>query len=468
MRKLHNMSTIFSHKPKNVPKINTKYRVIQTSIPVPESITLLDNLYSIESHAMHGQLPIIWDKADGYQVYDQWGNKWLDFSSTIFVTNAGHGNKRIIKALKYLINKPLLHTYNFTSPERIKYIQYLIRNTPKQFEKAFLLSSGSEATECALKLMRLNGQNLNKRKGGIICIDGNWHGRTMGAQMMSSNPEQKKWIGYLDPNIHHIPFPYPWLPEVKENPKKFFRDSLSHLFLEKGLDPKKDICGIMLETFQGWGAVFYPSDFIKEIELFTKECNAILTFDEMQSGFGRTGTMFGYMHYNVQPDLICCGKGSSSSLPLSIVLGSKKIMDLPEIGTMSSTHSANPLVCAAGMANLEAIINDGLIEKSKSLGEYFHSELEHISTLFPDYRINVQGKGLLASMIFSDLSGKPLIELCNRIAELCMQRGLLIVHTGRESIKLAPPLTIDKEALEEGIDVLKKVIIDTIDEHKVF
>jgi len=452
----------FSHKPVAVLPVKTNYRVIQTPIPVPASVPLLDKLYAAESRSMHGQLPVIWDRAEGYQVYDRWGNKWLDFSSTIFVTNAGHGNKRITDALEKVISKPLLHTYTFTSPERIDYIEYLVENTPSQFEKAFLLSAGTEATECALKLMRLNGQKEGKRKGGIICFEGAWHGRTLGAQMMSWNPAQKDWIGYLDPNIYHLPFPYPWRPEAQANPRKYFRDHLKNLLDEKGLDPERDICGFMLETFQGWGAVFYPPEFVQEVELFAHECKALVAYDEMQSGFGRTGELFGYMHYGVEPDLLCCGKGASSSLPLSIVFGSKTVMDLPEIGSMSSTHSANPMVCASGKANLEAILEDGLLQNSKLLGEVFHQELEKIKEKFPEHLVYVQGKGLLAALIFTDPDGKPLNALCDRIAELCLQRGLIVVHTGRESIKLAPPLMIDEEAMLEGIDVLRTAIRDAI------
>ena len=118
----------FSHKPQLVPLVNTKYRIIKTPIPVPESISYLKKLYSSESHSMHGQLPMVWDRADGFQVFDSWGNKWLDFSSTIFVTNSGHGNKRITNALNNVINKSLLHTYTFSSKERIDYIDYLIKN----------------------------------------------------------------------------------------------------------------------------------------------------------------------------------------------------------------------------------------------------------------------------------------------------------------------------------------------------
>ena len=413
---------------------------------------------------MHGQLPIIWDRAEGVQVYDSWGNKWLDFSSTIFVTNAGHGNKRIVEALKKVINKPLLHTYTFTSPERFEYLNYLISNTPKQFEKAFLLSAGTEATEATLKLMRLNGIKLGKKKGGILCFEGNWHGRTLGAQMMGWNPAQKEWIGFQDPNIYHLPFPYPWRNEAIDNPRKYFRDSIKELIEKNNINPKTDLCGIMMETFQGWGAVFYPKEFVQEVALFAKENNLLLTFDEMQAGFGRTGELFGYMNYGVEPNLLACGKGASSSLPLALVLGSKEIMDLPGIGSMSSTHSANPLVCAAGLANLQALIEDGMIQNSKKLGLVFHEQLSLLQKKYSKYISSVQGTGLLAAVIFTDSNKRPLSELCDLISEKCLQTGLLVVHTGRESIKLAPPLVINEEELLEGVEAFSIAVEESINE----
>ena len=218
----------------------------------------------------------------------------------------------------------------------------------------------------------------------------------------------------------------------------------------------------MMETFQGWGAVFYPPEFVQEVEAFTRENQLLLGFDEMQAGFGRTGTLFGYMHYGVAPDLLCCGKGAASSLPLSLVLGSTKVMDLPDIGSMSSTHSANPMVCAAGLANLQALLEDGLIENSRTLGELFQSELEALRRSYPAHIRYVMGKGLLAALHFTDPQGTPLAALCDRICEEAMRRGLLLVHTGRESIKLAPPLCITEEALREGLTVLGEVTRDCI------
>mgnify|MGYP001424997212 FL=1 len=449
----------FSHEPIKVDEISTKYRTIKTALPVPESIPIIEQMYELESRAMHGQVPLIWDKAEGFQIYDKWGNKWLDFTSTIFVANAGHGNKKIINALKKILDKPLLHTYTYASEERVNYLNYLIDNTPNQFEKAFLLSAGTEATEAALKLMRLNGEKQKKNKGGIICLNGNWHGRTLGAQMMSGNKEQKEWIGYQDPNIYHIEFPYPW---STDNPREFFKTEINKLLTKEKIDPKKDLCGFMLETFQGWGAVFYPKEFVEEIFAFAKDNDLLITFDEMQSGFGRTGKLFGYEHYGVEPDIICCGKGASSGLPLSIVLGSKEIMDLPDVGSMSSTHSANPLVSVAGHENLKTLIEDGLIDNSEKLGKIFHKKLNEIKDRYPEYLKYVFGEGLIAGLVFIDKNGNLLIDLCDAIAEKAFQRGLLVVHTGRESIKLAPPLNITDEALYEGIEVLEECIRESI------
>jgi 4-aminobutyrate aminotransferase-like enzyme len=182
----------------------------------------------------------------------------------------------------------------------------------------------------------------------------------------------------------------------------------------------------------------------------------------MQAGFGRTGELFGYMNYDVEPDLLACGKGASSSLPLAVVLGSKEIMDLPGIGSMSSTHSANPLVCAAGLANMKALIEDGLIVNSKKLGVLFHERLDLLQKKFHNYISSIQGIGLLAAVIFTDTNNNPLSQLCDLISEKCLQTGLLVVHTGRESIKLAPPLVINEEQLLEGIQTFTTAVEESI------
>ena len=209
-------------------KIKTQNRLIKTRIPAPGTNKILKSLEKNESRSMQGQMPIVWSKADGHSLFDIAGNKFIDFTSTIFVTNIGHSNKNLIKNLKKTLDKKLLHSYAYLNDNRENYLKKLVKFAGKNFEKAFLMSAGTEATEAALKLMRLHGQKVKKKKLGIICIDGNWHGRTMGAQMMSGNKKQKEWIGYEDKNIHHIKFPYPWELE-KINPKDFLNKSLEKL-----------------------------------------------------------------------------------------------------------------------------------------------------------------------------------------------------------------------------------------------
>ena len=448
---------IFSREPKTVPTVKTKYRKISTKIPAPGTQSILSKLDKYESRSMHGQLPIVWDKAKDFNVYDHAGNKWIDFTSTIFVTNIGHANEHLAQALKSAIDKKMIACYAYANEVRSRYIEKLVKFAPSNFQKAFLLSAGSEATEAGLKLMRMYGQKIGKRRPGIICIEGNWHGRTMGAQMMSSNKTQKEWIGYEDPNVHHIAFPYPWVLNGKSG-SDFLANSIDKL-RDSGIDLDKDICGFMLETFQGWGAVFYPADYVKGIRKICDKNNILLTFDEMQSGFARTGKRFGYEHYDVKADLLCVGKGIGGGFPLSGVIGNSEVMDLPDVGNMSSTHSANPLGCVAGLATLEEIERLDLVKESQRKGLLFFGKLNELKGKYLDRVSFILGKGLVAAVLFKKPgSQQPDTIFPSLVSERAMQKGLLVVHTGRESIKLAPPLTIPDDALIEGIEVLEESI----------
>ena len=433
--------------------INTKNITITTSIPAPGTKQLMNKLNKVESRSMHGQLPIAWSKAKNFNIYDIAGNKFIDFTSTIFVANVGHSNDRVKKYINRSLKSNFIHSYAYINKIRAEYIDKLVKFCGKGFQKAFLMSAGTEATEAAFKLMRMYGQKKKKRKLGIVCFDGNWHGRTMAAQMMSGNINQKKWIGFHDKDIHHIPFPYPWL--IKNgNEEEFLNLSIRNL--KKKLDLNKDVCGFMLETFQGWGALFYPKKYVKLLSKICKQNDILLTFDEMQSGFGRTGKNFGFQHYGIIPDLICCGKGMGGGVALSGVVGKKNIMDLPEVGNMSSTNSANPLACSAGLAVLEEIQDKKLTDKAKINGQLMHKKLLAIKKKHPNL-FNVYGKGLIAAIIFNK-SQKNINKKLKLLVEKCMKDGLLLVYTGRESVKIGPPLTITKSAIIEGTQIIEKNI----------
>ena len=451
----------FSREPVAVEAVQTNNRIIKTAIPAPGTVNLLAKLDKFESRSMHGQLPIVWHRAEGHSVYDQVGNKWIDFTSMIFVANVGHGNEKVIEKVKSVLDLPMLGCYAYPNEIRATYLEKLVSFAGPNFEKAFLLSAGTEATEAAFKLMKMHGKKIGKKKNVIVAISGNWHGRTLAAQMLSDNASQKSWVTHEQSDVEHINFPYPW--DIAEEKSEEFLLSNLELLSQKGISLKNDVTGFMLETFQGWGAVFYPKSFVKKLREICDENEILLTFDEMQAGFGRTGKNFGYEHYEVKADLICCGKGMGGGFPISGVIGKASIMDLPDIGNMSSTHSGNPVVCAAGIAVLEEIENLELVKASAEKGLVLHEFLNQIQSEFSNSISGIYGKGLIASVIFQkNINGMISSPIVSQIAELCMQKGLLVVHTGRESIKIGPPLTISLDALKEGIEVLRESIAETL------
>ena len=456
---------VFSKVPIDVPKIETLFRRILTPIPAPGSIRILDKLSLYEPASLHHQLPIVWDRANGFQVFDADGNCWIDFTSGIFVANVGHSHFKIRQAISKQLDHQLLHNYVFPSEIRSRLAQKLVEMSPTSLEKVFFLSTGSEATEAALKIMRLYGLQASPKKNVIVGFDGSFHGRTLGAQMMSGKPAGKKWIVNFDRDIHQIPFPFcqqcPWgRTEYEQCGKWCFDNGLDQL--EKQDVDLNQVAGFMVESYQGWGAVFYPSDYIKALRTWADNYGSLVTFDEIQSGFGRTGKFFAYEHYSVEADLVCCAKGISGSLPISAVLGRAPLLDMPS--DLSSTHTGNPLCCAAALSNLEVIEEERLIEAAKMKGEILLSNLISLQKQYSDILKSVLGKGLVYAVHVINRSTSTLdAYLVDRIIEKAMQKGLLLIRTGCGTIKIGPPLTISAEAIIEGVAVLEEAIGECLD-----
>lgn len=451
-----------SLKPKKIPLVKTKHRVIKTSIPSPSFVKDYARLHKREPALlleMLGKLPVSWDRAVNFQVFDRDGNRWIDFTSGIFVANAGHANPLIISAIKRQLAQPLLHSYSYVTDIRAKFLDKLIELTPAFCQKALLFSAGAEATEAAFVLMKAYGQNINKNKIGIISFKKAMHGVTMAAEMMRGDQETLEIYGQENPTIHRLIFPYPWIDTNLSSAERFKKDIA--VLIKEGMDVKK-IAGFMIEAYQGWGAIFYPAGYIEALAKFAKKHNILVCFDDIQAGFGRTGKLFAYQHYAVEPDLICIGKGMSSSLPLSAVIGRDKVMEAPiGFGFTHSTHSGNPLSCAAGLANLEAIKRGSLVKQAARRGKILFEGLNKIKNKFPSRVSYVLGRGLIAAILFKNpKTGEADGEFPSRVCERAMQKGLILVHTGRESIKIAPPLTIADAALREGVEVLAESIAE--------
>ncbi|HEY4475044.1 MAG TPA: aminotransferase class III-fold pyridoxal phosphate-dependent enzyme [Candidatus Paceibacterota bacterium] len=451
-----------SLKPQKIAPVKTKFRTIKTTIPSSSFIKTFSKLSKYEPQsllAMIGKLPVLWDRAVDFQVFDKDGNCWIDFTSTIFVANTGHANPRIAAALKSQLAKPLLHSYTYATDIKAEFLEKLIKVTPKFCERAILFSGGSEATEAAFLMMKAHGKSIDKSRTGIISFEGAMHGVTMASQMLSGNSEVLSAYGYSDPTVYRLPFPFPW-DDARYSGAERFKKDISVL-IRKGMKVK-NIAGFMVEAYRGWGVIFYPSGYVKALVNFARQNNILVAFDEIQGGFGRTGKIFTFQHYDVVPDLVLVGKGLSSSLPLSAVLGRKEIFNgADSLDVYHSTHSGNPLSCAAGLANLEELESKNLVKESARKGKILLNRLNVLKKKYKDRIAYVNGKGLIAAVLFKDpQTGKPDGEFASRVCERAMQKGLLLVHTGRESIKIAPPLTILDAALREGIHVFSESIAE--------
>ncbi|MEX2303542.1 MAG: aspartate aminotransferase family protein [Bryobacterales bacterium] len=441
--------------PRAVARVETPFRRIVTQFPVPESVPLLERLHAAEPVAMQGQPPVIWDRAEGFSIYDRWGNRWIDWTSGVLITNAGHNARRIADAIRAQVDHGLLTTYCFPSEARLELVEKLQSILPEPLKKVFLLTTGSETVECAIKLCRTHGRKVGgERKVTIVSFQNAFHGRTLGSQQAGGIPALKDWIVNLDPGFAQIPFP-----------DGYRCSDTSFEVFERGLEAagvKPDaVAGVLFETYQGGDAAFAPPEYIQKLRQWCDRHQALLVCDEVQAGFGRTGTLWGFEHYGILPDLALFGKGITSSLPLAAVAGRPDIMDLHPPGSMTSTHTGNPICCAAALGNIETILEEDLVGNARKMGELLHKHLREIAAQYPEIAA-VMGRGLVAGVIMVDpQSGEPDGELAFDIVQRSIEKGLLLfspVGFKGGTVKICPPLMITAEAIEDSMTAFREAL----------
>ena len=297
---------------------------------------------------------------------------------------------------------------------------------------------------------------MGHRKKYFVSFENAFHGRTMGAQLAGGMAKLKTWMGdTVDTSFVQVPFPDGYKNE--DTRFELFHESLA----EQGIEPT-EIAGVMSESYQGVGPDFMPTEYAQKLAAFCRQHDIVLVMDEVQAGFGRSGKMFTYQHYDIQPDLIACGKGISSSLPLSAVIGRTDIMDLYAPGSMTSTHSASPLCVEAALVNLQLIQNENLVEHAAAMGRILIPALQRIGQKYPARLGCVHGRGLVAGIQVVKPGTKTADpESAVAINLKALQMGLLMfapVGIGGECLKIAPPLTISKEMLNESIEVFEAAV----------
>lgn len=435
----------------------SKFRTIQTKLPTEASAALLREMETYEPISVQGQPPLIWDRAEGFQVYDLYGNKWLDWSSGVLVANVGHAPQEMRDRIIELTEKGQLFSYCFPAENRIRLAKKLVELTPAKLNKAYLLSTGSETTECAIKLSRAHGISKHGRKKvGIVSFHSAFHGRTMGAQQAGGSPEAKAWIGNLDPGFLQVPFPDGYL--CQDTSFEVFLRSLK----EQKVTPE-DIAGVIIEPYQGGIVSLADSNYMKRLRAWCDAHDVILTIDEVQSGFGRTGKLFAFEHFGIEPDLLCLGKAISGSLPLAALVGRSDLLDQFPPGSMTSTWGGHSLACGAALVGLDILLEQDLVSNSARLGAYCCDRFLQLKARYSENIGAVHGAGLVWGIHIIDTeTGQPNGALAQKIVMDCFEKGLLLfapVGPGGATVKVCPPLIISEAALDDGFDVFEECCI---------
>jgi 4-aminobutyrate aminotransferase-like enzyme len=328
------------------------------------------------------------------------------------------------------------------------------------------MTTGAEGIECIIKVSRACGRKVGgAEKNVVVTFKGDFHGRTMGAQLAGGDPWAKEWVGpTADKGFVQVELP----GDVRTKDSSFegFVIALEAL----GATPDR-ICLVLPETYQGGSAAFLPVEFAKKLREWTSANQIVLGFDEVQAGLGRCGTLWGFECYGIIPDIFCLGKGLSSSLPISAVIGKEELMDLFAPNSMTSTHSGNPVCCAAALANIDLVVKGKLPKKAAATGKVLHYGLEQIRARFPEHIAAVQGHGMVAGvhMVKPGTNLEPDGDAAFSIIERCMEKGLLMfapVGEGHATVKISPPLITPKEAILEGLKVFKEAVNEVLTEQR--
>lgn len=395
------------------------------------------------------------DRAEGAELWDVEGRRFIDFAGGIAVLNVGHRHPKIVAALEEQL-KHFTHTCYQVVPYEsyVSLAEKLNALTPGDFpKKTALFSTGAEAVENAIKIAR-----AYTKRSGVIAFGGGFHGRSLFAVSLTGKVQPyKAGFGPFPPEIYHVPFPCHCasLDETKK--------AMQHLF-KADIEPSR-VAAIIVEPIQGEGGfnVIQP-EALKWLRALCDEHGIVLIADEVQSGFGRTGRMFAMEHFHEQtgvlPDLMTIAKSLASGMPLSAVTGRAEIMDAPAPGGLGGTYAGNPLAIAAAHAVIDVMREEKLPERGQMLGDRLKSRLQALRSVVPQID-DVRGLGAMVAAEFRDpATGEPDADFTKRVQALALERGLILLSCGVNAnvLRFLFPLTIPEAVFAEGLDVLEAAL----------
>jgi ornithine--oxo-acid transaminase len=402
-----------------------------------------------EQHAAHNYhpIPVVFARAKGVKVWDVEGREYIDCLAAYSAANQGHCHPKVLAAVQEQLAKLTISSRAFHSDKLGEYASYITKMF--KYDMVLPMNTGAEAVETALKLARKWAYKVKGVKPGealILSCSGNFHGRTIAVISMSTEPESRDGF---EPFLEGVGAVCPKTKNVIR-----FGDLKSLEAALQAHGPR--VAAFLVEPVQGEAGVVVPElGYLAGCHKLCKKYNVLLIADEIQSGLGRTGKLLACDHENVRPEMVLLGKALSGGVyPVSAVLADKEIMLCIKPGEHGSTFGGNPVACAAAIAALQVLVDDGLIENSQILGEYFRSELQKLQKRHPSIEL-VRGLGLMNAVVLDESrlkNGKTAWDICLAMKE----RGVLAKPTHQNIIRLTPPLCISKAEIDVCVDALDK------------
>jgi len=404
-------------------------------------------------------LPVYVDRARNAEVWDIDGNRYLDFGSGIAVVNTGHSHPRVVAAVREQAER-FMHSCIMVTPypAAVELAERINALAPMRDARTMFVSTGAEAVENAIKIAR-----AATGRPGVIAFSGAFHGRTNLCMGLTGKVvPYKHGFGPFTPGIYHAPFPAAYLGVSAEASLA----ALDALFTSD-IQPDQ-VAAIIIEPVQGEGG-FYPAPdgFLKSLREICDKHGILLIFDEIQTGFARTGKFFASQHHGVGPDLMTLAKGIAGGLPLAAVTGRQAVMDGPEPGGLGGTYAGSPLACAAGLAVLEVIETEQLCERAVEVGERVRAGLRALQAAYPERIGDVRGLGAMVAMelVVEGDPARPDPGLAKALVARAAQRGLILLSCGVRGnvIRILTPLTIPLPQVDEGLRILADTMADCVE-----
>ena len=432
--------------------------LIKTALPGPKAKAIIERDGKVVSTSYTRGYPFVMARGAGAMVEDVNGNRFLDCAAGIAVTSTGHSHPAVVAAIVEQAQKFLhMSGTDFYYEPQVALGEAFDEIAPfSGAKRSFFSNSGTEAVETAIKLAR-----YSTKRYGMIAFLGSFHGRTLGSlALTSSKAIQRKGFGPMQGGTFHTPYATCYRCPVGLKPESCQAECLD--FLEQQvlvhLISPDEVAGVVVEPIQGEGGYVVPAQqFHQRLRDLTKKHGILLIADEVQSGMGRTGKMFGMQHFGVEPDMVAVAKGVASGMPLGVTTARAEVMNWPP-GTHASTFGGNPVSCAAAMATI-TLLKDSLIANAAEVGAFM---MDRLKGLQEKHAIigDVRGRGLMigVELVKDRVTKERAVAERDQVVDACFARGLLVLGAGKNAIRLSPPLVLTKAQAVTAVDILDQAL----------